>query len=471
MKNEKTAIDRRAFLKTGAAAAGLMAAAPSYIAGQSAASPNSKINIAIVGVGGKGRGPTIESVSQNVVALCDVDMGHVNANRQEERMGAQFSEAIDTHVKRGAVWFEDYREMFTQLGDKIDAVIISTPDHMHFPIALSALNLGMHVYCEKPLTHTVEEARILAKVAQEKGVVTQMGNQGHSNGGTRLVREWVQAGLIGEIKEVHSWTNRPIGSWKDIHATSMPDHSRMRPVVPDGLNWDLWQGVAAPRPYDPTYLPFSWRGFLDYGAGALGDMACHIMDAPYWALDLGSPESIEASTTRMTGYTYPTSSLVTFKFPARGNMPPVTYKWYDGDMRPPVPEFLKNISPPIGQARDNGSLIVGEEAALLTDTYSASVRIVPNEKMAELRPQAPAQTLRRIKGSHLQEFYDAIMEGRPASSDFSYAGPFTETVLLGCVAQQTGRAMRFNGDKGTFIDDPEADKLLSKEYPNGWIIS
>lgn len=448
-------------------------AVPSYVAGQSEEelAPNSRINLAIVGVGGKGRGPTIDAVSQHVVALCDVDQRRIEAGKASERGGQRFAEALATHEKRGAKWYADYREMFAEVGDQIDAVIISTPDHMHFPIALSAINLGKHVYCEKPLTHTVEEARALAEAAKAMGVVTQMGNQGHSNSGTRSVKEWIQAGVIGKVREVHSWTNRPIGSWTDVHGRGSPDHSQMIPVVPQGLSWDLWQGVAQPRPYDPSYLPFSWRGFTDYGAGALGDMACHIMDSAFWGLDLGSPESIQATTTSMTGYTFPASSVVTYEFPARGDMPPVTYKWYDGDMRPHIPHFLKGVEGHIGQARDNGSLFVGEGAAILTDTYSANVKIVPDEKFAELRPNLPERTLRRIKGSHLQEFFNAINEGREASSDFSYAGPFTETVLLGCVAQQTGREMRFDGKAGKFIDDEEANKLLRKDYPAGWIVS
>lgn len=461
---------RRDFLKKTTLGAGGAMILPRVLgaASPAATGPNSKLNLAIIGVGGKGRGPTIETLSENVVALCDVDRGYVDSQRdRNDADGKMFDDAILEHEKRGARWFADYREMFAELGDKIDAVIISVPDHMHFPIALSAINLGKHVYCEKPLTHTVDEARRIARAAKAKGVVTQMGNQGHSNTGTRLVREWIQAGVIGEIREVHSWTDRPAVYWQQ--GLDRPDHSKFIPVVPEGLHWDLWQGVAERRAYDPAYMPFKWRAYLDYGCGALGDMACHIMDSAFWGLDLGSPDSIEASTTRMTGYTFPVSSIVTYEFPARGNMPPVTYKWHDGDLRPSLPAFLKD-SEHYGQTRGNGTLIVGEDAAILTDIYSSRVEIVPREKFRSLRSKLPEPSLRRIKGSHVEEFLNAIREGRSASSDFSYAGPFTETVLLGVIAQRTGRHLDFDGKAGRFHNDDEANKLIAKDYPDGWIL-
>lgn len=435
------------------------------------ASANGKLNVAIVGVGGKGRGPTVEtSQNHNIVALCDVNFPGVDAARKSEHwQAADFDAALTKVENKGAKRYTDYRVMFEEMADKIDAVIISTPDHMHYPIALSALNLGIHVYCEKPLTHKVAEARHLAKVAKKKGLVTQMGNQGHSMEGTRLVYEWVNAGVIGEIKEVHSWTDRPAIFWQQ--GLEKPDHSEMIPVKPDGFEWDLWLGVADKRPYDPAYAPFRWRAYLDFGCGALGDMACHIMDSSFWALGLESPTSISAACTNLTGYTYPVSSVVTFQFPARGKMPPVTFKWYDGDMRPSIPNFLKRENPLTGQYHSNGTMIVGEDAIILTDTYSKGARIFPYAKFQELRSDLPGKSLRRIKGSHLNEFYSAILEGRKASSDFEYAAPFTETILLGTIAQQTQRDLTFDGKAGKFINDDEANKLLTKDYPDGWILS
>lgn len=472
--NEKfdlSSMNRRDFIKKSTLGAGL-AVLPSVVVGKSPVgeSPNNRINVAIIGVAGKGVGPTVESVSQNVVALCDVDMSNVMAHRigTGER-NAMFNNALNTHEKKGAKWFSDYRVMLDEMDDQIDAVIISIPDHMHFPVALSAINRGKHVYCEKPLTHTVEEARVLTAAAKKKGVVTQMGNQGHSLDGTRLVREWIQSGILGEIREVHSWTDRPARFWKQ--GLPKPDHSKAIPVAPKGLDWDLWQGVSSRREYDPAYVPFSWRGYVDYGCGSLGDMACHIMDSAFWGLDLGSPTEIEAACTNMNGYSFPVSSVVTYQFPARGKMPPVTYKWYDGDLRPAIPAFLKDTNPLVGEFHNNGSLIIGDNVAILTDTYSRNVRIIPSDKFMELRPSLPKKSLRRIKGSHLNEFYSAIRESRPASSDFSYAGPFTETVLLGTIAQQTGRKMTFDGKKGKFINDPEGNKLIKKDYPDGWILT
>lgn len=466
-----TTMLRRDFLKKSALGAGIMVL-PSGLVGQSPAEkpPSERLNLAIVGVAGKGRGPVIEGLKENVVALCDVDMGGVARARARggDAHSSGFGEALETHEKRGAKWYRDYRVMFEEMADKIDAVIISTPDHMHYPIGMSAVNLGKHIYLEKPLTHTVGEARAIAEAARRMGVVNQMGNQGHSNHGTRLVREWVQAGVIGKVREVHSWTNRPAVYWDQ--GIEAPDHSQAVPVVPEGLDWDLWQGVAPRRAYDPSIAPFRWRAVLDYGCGALGDMACHIMDSAFWALDLGSPERIEASCTTLTGYSYPVSSLVTYEFPARGNLPAVTYKWYDGDLRPAVPNAIKDEDPYSGSFHANGSFIVGENGIIQTDEYSARVRILPDSRFRELRPSLPEQTLRRIRGSHLSEFFSAIREKREASSDFSYAGPFTETVLLGCIAQRLGRRLRFDGAKGQFIGDSEANALIDKVYPEGWVI-
>lgn len=466
-------MNRRDFVKASAIGAGLMTL-PSFVAGQSATkpAPSNRLNIAIVGVAGKGKGPTIESYEEghNVIALCDVDWGNVNRSLEPDKWnGDRFGKTLAALDAKGTKRYWDYREMLNDLGDAIDAVIVSTPDHMHYPIAMSALNKGCHVYCEKPLTHTVDEARKLAKRAKEKGLVTQMGNQGHSNNGTRLVREWVQAGVIGDIQEVHAWTDRPAVFWNQ--GVPKPDHSKFVPVVPEGLRWDLWQGVAEPRAYDPAYMPFNWRAYVDYGCGALGDMACHIMDAAFWALDLGSPTAIEATTTTMNGFSFPVSSVVSFDFPARNQMKPVNFKWYDGDLRPSIPNFLKDADVFNGEYHSNGSLLIGEKAAILCDLYGQRVQILPDAKFMELRPTLPERTIRRIKGGHLQEFFSAIAEDRPASSDFSYAGPFTETVLLGVIAQRTGRRLQFDGAAGKFNGDDDANKLIAKDYPKGWILS
>ena len=470
-------MNRRDFVKKSAIGASAIAL-PTILKGQTqetdpatAPSPNEKLNIAIIGVGGKGINPVIETLEESVIALCDVDEKRVSDTRSGEGDHNKiFNEALTQHEQRGAKWYKDYRVLLDELGDKLDAVIISTPDHMHYPIAMSAINKGLHVFLEKPLTHTVEEARILTAAAKKKGVVTQMGNQGHSNGGTRLVKEWLDSGVIGPVKEVHSWTNRPAVFWEQ--GLAAPDHSKFIPVVPKTLSWDLWQGVAEPRPYDPAYCPFSWRAYVDYGCGALGDMACHIMDSAFWGLNLGSPTSIEASTTTVNGYTFPVSSVVTFQFPSINGNPPVAFKWYDGDLRPPVPKVLKGTNPFQGEYHENGTLIVGDDAAILTDTYSRVAKILPEVVFKDLRAtrSLPPRSLKRIKGTHLEEFFNAIREDREASSDFGYAGPFTETVLLGTIAQLTGRKLDFDGKAGKFKDDPEANAMLRKDYPEGWIL-
>jgi predicted dehydrogenase len=468
--------DRRSFIKKSALGAGLMVL-PSYVVGQSptALSPNNRINIALVGVGGKAKTHCISALAENVVALCDVDMDFIadernSENKKEGRKEGheKFNAALTEFEGKGAKWFTDYRVMLDEMGDQIDAVVVTTPDHMHFPIALSAINRGKHVYVEKPMAHTFEEARILREAADKAGVVSQMGNQGHSNNGARLVREWMAAGLIGEVREVHSWTNRPV--WPQGQAR--PDHSMGAPPVPKGLDWKLWLGVAEERAYDPAYLPFDWRAYIDFGCGALGDMGCHIMDAAIWGMDLHYPETVSAATSAMNGYTYPQSTAVTYKFPARGNFPELTYKWYSGGLYPPVPGFLKDADPFRGdKIQTNGSLFIGEGAAILTDTYTSSVRILPRDKFMELRQNLPPKTLRRIKGDHFQEWTNAIRENRQASSDFSYAGPMTETVLLGAAAIRAGRELTFDAATRQFVGDDEANSFLKKDYPDGWILS
>jgi predicted dehydrogenase len=457
--------DRRSFLKTTGLGAGLMVL-PSFVAGASPSqlSPSSRLNIAMVGVGGKGRAHLLELQDENIVALCDVDMNSIEKGKNHRTQGEAYSAALAKVEKKGAKWFTDYREMFADMGDKIDAVIIAIPDHMHFPVALSALNLGKHVYCEKPLTHTVEEARILKEAAEKAGVVTQMGNQGHSTAGTRIIREWIQAGVIGQVREVHSWTNRPI--WAQGEA-ALEKRKQGPKKPPAGLDWDLWQGVAEPRDYNSAAVPFGWRSWSEYGCGSLGDMACHIMDAAYWALDLGMPSWVEAVTTPVTDETFPQSSKVTYRFPKRGSFDPVTYHWYDGGLQPVFPSGIEIPEmPAIG-----ATLYVGTEAMIIGDCYSESVRMLPETKFREIRSDLPAKTLRRIKGTHQMEWVNAIREGRPASSDFSYAAPFTEMVLMGTIAQRIHNRLHVNRAQGMFRDHPAANGMLSKAYPKGWIVS
>jgi predicted dehydrogenase len=465
LSSNKPVLDRRTFIRNVGLGAGIMVL-PSFVAGASPSmkSPGSRLNIALVGIGGKGRTHLRELQDENIVALCDVDANRIENAKTRGSSAPAFAEALAKVEKKGARWFTDYRVMFEQMADKIDAVVVTTPDHMHYPIALSALNLGKHVYCEKPLTHTVEEARQLTAAAGKAGVVTQMGNQGHSTSGTRSIREWIQAGVIGQVREVHSWTNRPI--WSQGQG-ALDKRAEGDSTPPSGLDWELWQGVAPRRAYNAAAVPFGWRAWTDYGCGSLGDMACHIMDAAYWALDLGMPEWVESVTTPVTNETFPQSSTVTFQFPARKSFAPVTYRWYDGGLQPVLPAgVILPPTEPIG-----ATLYVGDEGMILGDCYSEVVHLLPEDKAMELQRELPPETIRRISSSQQAEWVNAIREGRPANSDFSYAGPFTEMVLMGTIAQRIPNRLHVDASTGQFKDHAEANGMLSKSYPDGWILS
>lgn len=440
MKNPS--FSRRDFIKTTGLASAAALAFPAILRGQSL---NNKLNIALVGVGGQGRSAINGLKEENFVAFCDVD---------DARAAQTYGEYPD--VPR----FRDYRKMFEKLGNQIDAVTVSTPDHMHFPIALAALSLGKHVFVEKPLTHTVAEARQLDKLAREKKVATQMGNQGHALEGMRLIKEWHQAGVLGEVREMHSWTDRPI--WPQ--GVNAPDHSKMMPVVPPTLDWDLWLGVAAMREYDPAYAPFSWRGYWDFGTGALGDMGCHIMDGAYWALELTQPTRIEAISARQTDQSPPTASVVTYHFPARGSQPALKWTWYDGGLMPLLPPDLEATR----QLEPNGTLIVGNKATVFADTYYASARIIPEVKRRALAPTLPDKTLPRVQGGHFAEWVRACKGGTPAGANFEYAARLTETVLLSNVAVRARRPIDWDTAAMKITNLPEANQYLTKAYRPGF---
>lgn len=439
-------MDRRTFLKT-ASLASAAVSVPNILRSQAAdaQSPGNKLNVACVGVGGRGFDAVQGMKGENLVAFCDVD---------DERAAKTFAEFPNVPH------FRDFRVMLDKLGGQIDAVTVSTPDHMHFPIAMAALSLGKHVFVEKPLTHTISEARQLARVAREKKVATQMGNQGHAGEGCRLLKEWVMAGILGDVTEVHSWTNRPI--WpQGVHA---PDHTKMMPVVPATLDWDLWLGVAAQREYDPAYLPFTWRGYWDFGTGALGDMGCHLLDGAYYALDLGYPTRIEAVSANQTAVSAPTSSLVTFQFPARGAMVPLTLKWYDGGLQPPVPADLE-----AGRLLDpNGTLIVGSKATVLADTYYDKVQIIPDAKMAALASELPPKTIPRVEGGHFAEWVRACKGGVPAGSNFDYSSGLTEVALLSNLAVRARRPVEWDGPAMKVSNDAEANQFVTTAYRPGF---
>lgn len=458
-----SSVTRRTFIKTASAASTL--AFPAVLRAQPAGTPapGKRLNVAIIGAGGRGGAAVQGMKDENIVAICDVDDDRCNGSLKN------FKDKYPEEAGRAesATRFNDYRKMFDRMGNQIDAVTISTPDHMHFPAAMAAMSLGKHVYVEKPLSHTVWEARELAKKAREKKVVTQMGNQGHAGEGCRVLKEWVEAGVLGDVREIVSWTNRPFyPPWREPVGTfKKPDHSKFIPVAPKSVNWDAWLGVAADRAYDPAYMPWKWRGWWDFGTGAFGDVACHIMDGAYWALNLGAPTAVEAMSTGASDVACPLASIVTNWFPARGNMPPVKYTWSDGGILPPLPkelEFGRDLP------AEAGTLLFGSKATVLCSFYYETVRIIPELKMREIAPSLPAKTIPRVQGGPFAEWLLGIKGGPKPGSNFEYSGPFTEAVLLANVAIRARRRLEWDAAAMKVTNVPDANQFVTKEYRTGW---
>jgi len=439
-------MNRRTFLKT-ASLATAAASMPGILRSQQPGgqTPNNRLNVACVGAGGRGYDAVQAMKGENLVALCDVD---------DERAGKSFEELP------GVPHFRDFRVMLDKLGNQIDAVTVSTPDHMHFPVAMSAMALGKHVFVEKPLARNVTQTRILLKTAREKKVATQMGNQGHAGEGCRRLKEWVDAGVLGDVREVHSWTDRPI--WPQ--GVKPLDHSKMMPVVQPTLSWDLWLGVAAAREYDPAYLPFTWRGFWDFGTGSLGDMGCHIMDGAYWALGLTAPTSVEPVSANGTEISYPTASVIRLNFPARGDRPPVQWTWYDGGLMPPRPPELEEARTLV----ENGTLLVGSKATVIADCYYDSLRIIPEAKMREMAPGLPPRTIPRVPGGHFAEWIRACKGGTPAGSNFEYSTRLAESVLIGNIALRVNRRIEWDSENLKVTNLASANQFVDEHYRPGF---
>jgi predicted dehydrogenase len=421
-----------------------------------AEAPSNKLNLAAIGVGAKGQGTANlrACAGENIVALCDVDADY----------------AAPTFARYpSAKTYADFRVMLEKQKD-IDAVIIATPDHTHAVITLATLAAGKHVYCQKPLTHTVREARTITAAARRAKVQTQMGNQGHSSESIRLLKEWLAAGVIGEVREVHAWTDRPVGGdpWSNF---AVQAQSKDTPPVPATLNWDLWLGPVAHRPYHPDYHPLKWRAWLDFGTGPLGDMGCHIIDPAFWALDLGAPTTVEATTTHwekdVSSQTFPRASIVRYKFPARGARPPVELTWYDGRLQPPVPADLE----PGRKLPGSGALIIGDKGTLLHGSHGAGgLRLLPESRMKDF--VRPDKTLPRVVGSHEADWLRACKAGPgapPPCSTFEYGGALTETVLLGVLAMRLpNQRLTWDSANLQFTNNPAADALLHIPYRDGW---
>jgi len=462
---------RRDFLKTSAAVSSVVFAGhsiqPVFADSKSTVE---RLNFACIGVEGKGSSDSSDAGRHgNVVAICDIDEGRL------EKASARFPNAKK---------FVDYREMFTSMADEIDAVTVSTPDHSHAPAGVMAMKAGKHCFCQKPLTWSVYEARVMRELAAEKGVATQMGNQGTANTGVREAVEIVRSGLLGETREVHVWTNRPI--WPQ--GTGRPTETE---EVPAGVHWDLFLGPAAERPYSSAYHPFKWRGWIDFGTGALGDMACHTANMAVMALDLFDPLTIEAESTGIVeGETYPKSSNITFQFGARdradgkGKWGAVPMYWHDGGNLPP-----QALVPDV-KFKSSGSMIVGSELTLYSpDDYGAEFALFKSgtttpvyitggfrDKKADgsaielsgTPVKLPEPSLPRSPG-HFQEFAIACAGGPAAMSNFGYAARLTGTILLGNVALRAGS--KVNWDPAKFsTGDSALDQLLHRNYREGWAL-
>jgi predicted dehydrogenase len=391
----------------------------------------------------------LENVADhNIVALCDVD----------DEYAAETFEKFP-NAKR----YRDFRVMLEKQKD-IDAVVIATPDHTHAVITVAAMQAGKHVYCQKPLTQNPYEARKVTEAARQAKVVTQMGIQGHSGDGMRLVCEWIWDGAIGQVRQVEAWsslTYYPWGHawWSTTHATKPEEKA----PVPKTLDWDLWLGPAPYRDYHPCYHPGKWRAWWDFGCGMLGDRGIHTMDPVFWALKLGHPVSVEASSTNLNEHTHPVACIIAYDFPAREGMPPVQLTWYDG-LTPPRPEELED-GRRMGHS-EGGVLFKGDKGTLMCGIYGESPQIIPYSKMQAYK--RPAETLPRVKGSHEQDWIRAIKEGGRADADFDYSGPFTEVVLLGNIAKRMNMKLYWDPDNMKFTNSDEANKYIGREYRQGW---
>jgi len=419
------------------------------LGGEGRPGPNEKINIAGIGVGGQG-GSDIRAVGgENVVALCDVD------TRRAADSFKRFPKAKQ---------YRDFRKMFDAMDQGIEAVVVGTPDHTHAVACMNAIKRGKHLYCEKPLAHSIHEVREVMKAARDHKVITQLGNQGHSTGSIRTFCEWIWDGAIGQVKEVHACCD----AFKNVYCQidKLPQ-LKEKHEVPAELDWDLWLGPAQFRPYNPVYCPWNWRGWLPFGTGAIGDWVCHVVDPAFWALDLGAPTTVRAE---VEGYdpqkdadVYPPGTAITYEFPAKGDRGPVKLVWYDGNKRPPRPAELEEGRNPPGV----GAIVIGEKGTIIYGSHGAGgVRLIPEAKMRAYKQPEP--TIPRAPEHH-QDWLAAIREGRPAGSNFDYGGPLTELGLLGVIAIKfPGTRLQWDGEKARFTNWDEANPYVTPRFREGW---
>ena len=429
---------------------------------------NDRINIAFIGVGGKGDSDSSDAAScgGNIIAICDVD------NNSRDKKTKQFAEKFP-QLKQ----YSDYRKMLDEIGKDIDAVTVSTPDHNHGVASLRAMKMGKHCFTQKPLVQTVNEARMMRQIAKEKNLATQMGNQGSAESGLRRAVEVVQAGVIGKPLEIHVWTNRPI--WPQ--GLDRPEGSD---PVPAGLDWESWLGPARNRPFKKdVYHTFKWRGWYDFGTGALGDMACHTVNMPFRACNLGYPNVVECETaSKLYPETFPKTARIRFEFPQRGDLPPLKFWWYDGNPGDPLKPFrpegsvISEVIATYDKLPGSGALIVGENGKLFSpDDYGARFFVAMKGKSEyvagdqEATCKAVPQSIPRSPG-HMQEWFRMMKEGTPAYSNFDIAAYLTEIILLGCVALRVGvnQRMEWDGPNMKSPNLPQAARFVKRENRSGW---
>ncbi len=471
----KSEFSRRHFLGAAAGAAVFSIVPRHVLGGAKFVAPSEKVNIAIIGAGGQGRTNAralFNEPEAQIIAVCDVaeetnlEPFYYKGKGGRKTVIAECEKHYQDKEKGNqpdykCAEYEDFRDMLEK-EKSIDAVLCATPDHNHAIVSITAMKQGKHVYCEKPLTHCVWEAREVARVAKETGVATQMGNQGHSSEGIRQTCEWIWDGAIGAVREVHAWSDA--GGW-----TTGRGRPKETPAVPSGFNWDKWLGPRPDRAYNPAYAPYNWRGWWAFGGGCIGDMACHNLDAAVWALKLEHPQTIEASTTFVDSEVTPPGSLFTYRFGPRGDMPPVTVKWYDGGLRPPLP---LGIDPNDSKQRmgdgGNGIIFIGEKGVITAGGWGAMPRLLPMERHREYK--RPEKTIPRSKGHHT-DWLKACKGSDPASGNFDYSARLTEIVLLGNVALRSKKLIQWDGPAMKITNSPESEKFLKDEYRKGWEIA
>lgn len=459
-------MNRRDFLTGAASAAAFTIVSPHVLGGTRHVAPSDKVNVALIGAGGQGRsnlrGGLFKLDDVQVIALADpaeewdltpfyykgkAGRGPIKAEIEAHYAGKSPSNKVAV--------YEDFRTLLEKQKD-VDAILCATPDHLHATVSLHALKAGKHVYCEKPMAHNIAEARLVAKVARETKLATQMGNQGHANEGIRKTIEWIHAGAIGKVEHVHAWVGT--SRWNPTLQGKPTETMK----VPDGLNWDLWLGPREARPFHQAYAPVSWRDFWSFGLGALGDFGCHDLDSATWALDLKAPSKVEGTFAgKMDSEITPYGSLITYQFEAKGDQKPVTVHWYDGGLKPPVPDAL-----PAGtNLPGRGVLFVGDKGAMLCGGAGGEPKLFPASRDMEF--ERPAATLARSKGHH-RDWIDAIKGGPAAGSNFDYASRLTEITLLGVLALRIGRPIAWDTETMTVPGVPGAEPIIKGLYRKGW---